>query len=67
MEYEEKSLKSQFSRADKAKSPYVVIVGTEELKKDQILIRNLNTQSQETCRSPNFWIIFWKDIDKKKV
>ena len=54
MEYEDKSLKSLLRRADKAKSPYVAILGTEELKRDQILIRDLNTQSQEEIPIPKF-------------
>jgi histidyl-tRNA synthetase len=54
MEYEEKSLKSLLRRADKAKCPYVAILGTEELKRDRILIRNLNSQSQEEIPIPQF-------------
>ena len=67
MDYEDKSLKSQLKRADKAKSPYVAIMGTEELNKDQILIRNLNTQSQETIPIPQFLDYFLERYDKKKV
>jgi histidyl-tRNA synthetase len=66
MEYEDKSLKSQIKRADKTKSPYVAILGTEELDKDQILIRNLNTQSQETIPIPQFLDYFLERYDKKK-
>lgn len=58
MEYEDKSLKSQLKRADKAKSPYAAILGTEELNKDRILIRNLNTQSQEEIPIPQFMDYF---------
>ena len=54
MEYEDKSLKSQIKRADKTKSPYVAILGTEELNRDRILIRNLNTQNQEEIPIPQF-------------
>ncbi len=54
MEYEDKSLKSQLKRADKTKSPYVAILGTEELNRDRILIRNLNTQNQEEIPIPQF-------------
>jgi histidyl-tRNA synthetase len=54
MEYDDKSLKSQLRRADKANCPYVAILGTEELLKDRILIRNLNTQVQDDIPIPQF-------------
>jgi histidyl-tRNA synthetase len=47
MEYEDKSLKSQLKRADKHKSRYAAILGSEELNRGSILIRNLATQVQE--------------------
>jgi histidyl-tRNA synthetase len=46
-EYEEKSLKSQMRKADKMKSRYVIILGEEELKKNQGVIRNMATKDQE--------------------
>jgi histidyl-tRNA synthetase len=67
MEYEDKSLKSQLKRADKTKSRYVAILGTEELNKDQILIRNLDNQRQETIPIPQFLDYFLERYDKKKV
>jgi histidyl-tRNA synthetase len=54
MEYEDKSLKSLLRRADKAKCPYVAILGSEELDRDRIMIRNLNTQTQEEIPIPQF-------------
>lgn len=54
MEYEDKSLKSLLKRADKTKSPYVAILGSEELSRDKILIRNLNTKNQEEIPIPQF-------------
>ncbi|OGP49359.1 MAG: histidine--tRNA ligase [Deltaproteobacteria bacterium RBG_13_43_22] len=54
MDYEDKSLKSQLKRADKVKSRFAAILGTEELNKDRILIRNLDTQSQEAIPIPQF-------------
>ncbi|MFH0786330.1 MAG: histidine--tRNA ligase [Pseudomonadota bacterium] len=54
MDYEDKSLKSQLKRADKTKSPYVAILGSEELSRDKILIRNLNTKNQEEIPIPQF-------------
>jgi histidyl-tRNA synthetase len=66
MEYEDKSLKSQLKRADKAKSHYAAILGTDELNKDQILIRNLDNQNQETIPIPQFLDYFLERYDKKK-
>jgi len=47
VDYEGKSLKSQMRRADKMKSPYVVILGEEELKKNVVILRNMATKGQE--------------------
>jgi histidyl-tRNA synthetase len=67
MEYDDKSLKSQLKRADKLRSSYAAILGSEELKKDRILIRNLNTQSQEHIPIPQFLDYFLERQDKKTV
>jgi histidyl-tRNA synthetase len=67
MEYEDKSLKRQLKRADKTKSRYAAILGAEELNKDQILIRNLNTQSQEVIPIPQFLDYFLERYLKKRV
>jgi histidyl-tRNA synthetase len=47
LDYEGKSLKSQMRKADKMKSPYVIILGEEELKKNQVILRNMATKDQE--------------------
>src|SRR4030042_719574 len=47
VDYEGKSLKSQMRRADKMKSPYVIILGEEELKKNVVILRNMATKGQE--------------------
>jgi histidyl-tRNA synthetase len=47
LDYEGKSLKSQMRRADKLKARYVLILGEEELKKGNIVLRNMETKSQE--------------------
>ncbi len=67
IDYEDKSLKSQLKRADKTKSPYVAVLGTEELNKDQILIRNLDTQNQETIPIPQFLDYFLERYNKKRI
>jgi histidyl-tRNA synthetase len=47
MEPEEKSLKSQFRRADKLRAPLVVIAGSEELEKSQAIVRIMENKTQE--------------------
>jgi len=66
MDYEDKSLKSRLKRADKAKSHYAAILGSEELNKDQILIRNLNTQSQGEIPIPQFLDYFLERYSETK-
>jgi histidyl-tRNA synthetase len=52
VDYEGKSLKSQMRKADKMQSPYVMILGEEELKKNQVLLRNMTTKAQEELALP---------------
>ena len=47
MEPEEKSLKSQFRRADKLRAPLVVITGSEELEKGRAVVRIMENKTQE--------------------
>jgi histidyl-tRNA synthetase len=47
MEPEEKSLKSQFRRADKLQVPYVVILGSTELENSRALVRFMADKTQE--------------------
>ena len=47
MEPEEKSLKSQFRRADKLQARYVVILGTEELERNRAVVRVMENKAQE--------------------
>jgi histidyl-tRNA synthetase len=47
VDYEGKSLKSQMRQADRMKTPFVLILGEEELKKNQAIIRNMATKGQE--------------------
>ena len=46
-DYEGKSLKSQMRKADRMKTPRVLILGEEELKKNQVVVRNMATKEQE--------------------
>jgi histidyl-tRNA synthetase len=42
-----KSLKAQLRRADRAGARFVVILGDEELAKDEVILRDMHHQSQE--------------------
>jgi histidyl-tRNA synthetase len=46
-DYEGKSLKSQMRKADRMKTPLVLILGEEELKKNRVVVRNMATKVQE--------------------
>ena len=47
LDYEGKSLKSQMRKADKMRSPYVLILGEEEVKNHRAILRNMATKDQE--------------------
>jgi len=47
LDYEGKSLKSQMRRADKLKARYVLILGEDELKKGNVVLRNMKNKVQE--------------------
>ncbi len=45
-DYEGKSLKSQMRKADRMKTPLVLILGEEELKKNQVVARDMGWSSE---------------------
>jgi len=47
IDYEGKSLKSQMRKADRFKTPWVVILGEAELKKNKAILRDMATKAQE--------------------
>jgi histidyl-tRNA synthetase len=47
IDYEGKSLKSQMRKAGRLKTPWVVILGEEELKKNRVVLRDMATKAQE--------------------
>ena len=53
LDYESKSLKSQMRRADKLKARYALILGEEELKTGKVVLRNMETKSQEEIPMAN--------------
>ncbi len=70
MEPEEKSLKSQFRRADKLRVPLVVITGSEELEKGRATVRIMENKTQEEVPLAdlvNFFIYRYEnEMDRKK-
>ncbi len=46
--YGDRSLKSQMRLADKLKAKYVLMIGEEELKKKNAILKNMSDSSQET-------------------
>lgn len=51
IEYKERSLKNQMSRANKLEATWVLIVGEEEMKKGKYQLKNMETGHQEECTS----------------
>jgi len=56
------SLKSQLKIANKIKAPYTLILGQKEFLENTILLRDMNTASQETIPLPKL-----ADFLKKKI
>jgi histidyl-tRNA synthetase len=54
MEYGEKNLKAQMKSADKGKFAYVAILGENELKSGQVLLREMETGNQENIDLEKF-------------
>ncbi len=48
MDFAGKSLKSQMKRADRLAAGYVLIVGDDELKKGEAILRNMESKEQVT-------------------
>ena len=53
MDYRESSLKSQFRRADRFKTRYVIIIGEDELKNRTAKLKNMKTGDEESIKSDN--------------
>jgi histidyl-tRNA synthetase len=49
MEYREKSLKNQLSRANKLGATWALIVGDDEVKKGKYQLKNMVTGQQTEC------------------
>lgn len=53
MDYQNKSLKGQMRLADKLGCKYVVILGEEELKKEKVILRDMQDKSQKEVKFDN--------------
>lgn len=53
-DYEEGSLKSQMRRADKLGAPHVLIIGENELKSGQIILRDMAAKKQHALEIPRW-------------
>jgi histidyl-tRNA synthetase len=49
-EYEARSLKSQFKRADRLGAPLVFVIGEEELARGEVAAKDMKKSTQETIR-----------------
>jgi histidyl-tRNA synthetase len=50
VEYEGRSLKSQMKRADRLKAPLVMMLGDDELARDEISVKHMATSTQESIK-----------------
>ncbi len=53
LDYEGKSLKSQMRRADKTKARFVIVIGDEEIKRQVLLLKNMEMGTQEEVSFEN--------------
>jgi histidyl-tRNA synthetase len=60
MEGEERSLKSQMRRADKLRALNVLIVGEDEMKKGQAILRRMDSREQVEVGLAQFEELFRK-------
>jgi histidyl-tRNA synthetase len=50
IDYESKSLKAQMKQADRMRATHVAILGEDELKKGEILLRDMKTSAQKSIK-----------------
>lgn len=50
LDYQSRSLKSQFKLADKYYSQYVIVIGEDELKNNELSIRDMKTHEQQNIK-----------------
>ena len=50
VEYEGRSLKSQMKRADRLKAPLVMMLGDDELARNEVSVKDMATSTQESIK-----------------
>ena len=65
LDFSDKSLKSQMKRADRLAAGYVLIVGDDELKKGEAILRNMKTKDQVSVPLEGLVEAIKKRIDAK--
>jgi histidyl-tRNA synthetase len=50
IEYKDRSLRNQMSRADKLGAPWVLIIGEDEMRKGTFQLKRMDTGEQKECR-----------------
>lgn len=53
------SLKAQMKKADKSGAKFTVIIGEDEVKNNQVTIKNMATGEQNTIDNDDFWFDKW--------
>lgn len=60
LEYRDKSMKSQLSRANKLGASWVLIIGEEEVRKERYQLKNMATGQQEEKSREEILPVIWK-------
>ena len=64
IEYKDRSLRNQMSRADKLGAPWVLIVGEDEVRKGTFQIKRMDTGEQKECRQEEILQIMRESAQK---
>jgi len=62
-----RSLKSQMREADRQKVKYVVIIGQDELKSEQVSVKDMKTGEQTTMRLNDLINFFEQSVRKDET
>jgi len=74
MNYETKSFKSLFKVAERKHAKFAIIIGEEEMTKNQLSVKNLKTQEQTVVKTDDMLMVFkslledyMQDLEKKSL
>ena len=62
MDYSVSSFSKQFKRADKSRAKWAIIIGEDEISKDQLLLKKLRDKAKENLIEE--YIFLRKDLDQ---